>query len=184
MVHLTVLGDPTSFVDYFLTPGTQVALPETSRPEQSAIGEFAQNIPAQQHRRYPEFGNSHDIDPRNPGHNRRTLDRRATDAPRSAARRQPPGLGPAYRFSWSRRQYTGYEAMEMQLEPREASLVEVFRRLPPETAAELSALAERLAAISPTHRIDWSDSWTDDDLRDFRAASLARLDDEESEESR
>jgi hypothetical protein len=27
--------------------------------------------------------------------------------------------------------------MEMQLDPREASLVEVFRRLPPDTAAEL-----------------------------------------------
>jgi hypothetical protein len=31
--------------------------------------------------------------------------------------------------------------MEMQLDPREASLVEVFRRLPPGAAAELSALA-------------------------------------------
>ena len=51
----------------------------------------------------------------------------------------------------------------MQLDPREASLVEVFRRLPPDTAAELSALAERLATLSPHHRIDWSDSWTDED---------------------
>ena len=36
----------------------------------------------------------------------------------------------------------------MQLNSREASLVEAFRRLPPDTAAELSALAERLARIS------------------------------------
>ena len=71
----------------------------------------------------------------------------------------------------------------MQLDPREASLVEVFRRLPPDTAAELSALAERLATLSPHHRIDWSDSWTDEDLKDFRAASLRRLETEESEES-
>jgi len=71
----------------------------------------------------------------------------------------------------------------MQLNPREASLVEVFRRLPPDTAAELSALAERLATLSPHHRIDWSDSWTDEDLNDFRAASLRRLEAEESEES-
>ena len=71
----------------------------------------------------------------------------------------------------------------MQLNPREASLVEVFRRLPPDTAAELSALAERLATLSPHHRIDWSDSWTDEDLQDFRAASLRRLEAEESEES-
>ena len=71
----------------------------------------------------------------------------------------------------------------MQLDPREASLVEVFRRLPPDTAAELSALAERLATLSPHHSIDWSDSWTDQDLQDFRAASLRRLEAEESEES-
>jgi hypothetical protein len=72
--------------------------------------------------------------------------------------------------------------MEMQLNQREASLVEVFRRLPPDTAAELSALAERLAALSPHRKIDWSDSWSDEDLRDFRTASLRRLDAEESEE--
>lgn len=71
----------------------------------------------------------------------------------------------------------------MQLNPREASLVEVFRRLPPDTAAELSALAERLATLPPHHRIDWSDSWTEEDLQDFRAASLRRLETEESEES-
>ena len=73
--------------------------------------------------------------------------------------------------------------IEMQLDPREASLVEVFRRLPPDTAAELSGLAERLAALSPHGRIDWSDSWTDEDLQEFRAASMRRLEAEESEES-
>jgi hypothetical protein len=51
-------------------------------------------------------------------------------------------------------------------------LVEVFRRLPPHTAAELSALAERLATL-----------WTDEDLKSFMAASLARLEAEESEDS-
>jgi hypothetical protein len=73
--------------------------------------------------------------------------------------------------------------MEMQLDAREASLVEVFRRLPPDTAAELSALAERLATLSSHGKIDWSDSWTDGDLQDFRAASLARVEAEETEES-
>jgi len=71
----------------------------------------------------------------------------------------------------------------MLLDPREASLVEAFRRLPPDTAAELSALAERLAMLSPHGKIDWSDSWTDEDLQDFRSASRRRLDAEESEES-
>jgi hypothetical protein len=37
------------------------------------------------------------------------------------------------------------EDMEMQLNQREASLVDAFRRLPPDAARELSALAERLA---------------------------------------
>jgi hypothetical protein len=64
--------------------------------------------------------------------------------------------------------------MEMQLNEREASLVEAFRRLPPGAATELSALAERLAELAPNHKIDWSDSWSDEDLNDFRAASLRR----------
>ena len=66
----------------------------------------------------------------------------------------------------------------MQLNEREASLVDAFRRLPPETATELSALAERLAGLAPNRRIDWSD----EDLNEFRAASLRRLDAEESED--
>jgi hypothetical protein len=69
----------------------------------------------------------------------------------------------------------------MQLNEREASLVDAFRRLPPSSAMELSALAERLAELTPNGRIDWSDAWSDEDLNDFRAASLRRLEDEESE---
>jgi hypothetical protein len=72
--------------------------------------------------------------------------------------------------------------MEMQLNEREASLVDAFRRLPPETATELSALAQRLAELAANRRIDWSDSWSDEDLNEFRAASLRRLDAEESED--
>ena len=70
----------------------------------------------------------------------------------------------------------------MQLNEREASLVGAFRRLPPDTASELSALVERLAELAPNRRIDWSDSWSDEDLIDFRASSLRRLDAEESED--
>jgi hypothetical protein len=72
--------------------------------------------------------------------------------------------------------------MEMQLDEREASLVDAFRRLPPEAATEVSALTERLAELAPNHRINWSDSWSDEDLNDFRAASLRRFDAEESED--
>jgi hypothetical protein len=54
-------------------------------------------------------------------------------------------------------------------------LLAAFRRLPPETASELSGLIERLAALAPDRKIDWSDSWSDEDLDEFRAASLRRL---------
>ena len=67
----------------------------------------------------------------------------------------------------------------MQLDSREASLVEAFRKLPPDTAAELSALTERLATLGRRSNIDWSDAWSDDDLCEFRAASLRRLDAED-----
>jgi len=83
------------------------------------------------------------------------------------------------RIDWP---YTVYRNMEMELTEREASLVDAFRRLPPEAATELSVLAERLAELAPNHKIDWSDSWSDEDLNDFRAASLRRLDAEESED--
>jgi hypothetical protein len=72
--------------------------------------------------------------------------------------------------------------MEMQLNETEALLVNAFRRLPPDTATELTALAQRLAELAPQRKIDWSDSWSDDDLNEFRAASLRRLDVEESED--
>ena len=78
--------------------------------------------------------------------------------------------------------YTRLRAMDLVLNPREASLVNAFRKLPPETAAELSALIERLAATAPDRKIDWSDSWSDEDLHEFRAASLRHLDAEESED--
>jgi hypothetical protein len=74
--------------------------------------------------------------------------------------------------------------MELQLSERETSLVQAMRRLPPDAAAELMALAERLAALRPNIRIDWRDSWSDEDLREFTAASVRRLEADESEEPR
>jgi len=70
----------------------------------------------------------------------------------------------------------------MHLNEREVSLVDAFRRLPPDAATELSALAGRLAELAPTRKIDWSDSWSDEDLNEFGGASLQRLDAEESED--
>jgi hypothetical protein len=72
----------------------------------------------------------------------------------------------------------------MDLSAREEDLLDAFRRLPPEAATELSALAQRLAALAPGAQIEWSDSWSDSDLEDFTASSLRRLETEEQEEPR
>jgi hypothetical protein len=72
----------------------------------------------------------------------------------------------------------------MAISAQEEVLLEAFRRLPPDAAVELSALAQRLAALGPGMTIDWSDSWSDADLREFTAASLRRLEAEEEEEPR
>jgi len=73
--------------------------------------------------------------------------------------------------------------MEILLNSQEASLLAAYRRLPPEAAVELSGLIERLASLAPGRKIDWSDSWSDDDLNEFRAASIGRLEASESEDA-
>ena len=58
-----------------------------------------------------------------------------------------------------------------------------FRKLPPDAAGELSRLIERLAELAPERKNDSSESCTDDDLREFRAASVRRLEESEAEEA-
>lgn len=72
----------------------------------------------------------------------------------------------------------------MPVSAKEEVLLDAFRRLPPDAAAELSALAQRLATLPPDTTIDWSDSWSEADLQEFTAASLRRLDAEEEEDLR
>jgi len=72
--------------------------------------------------------------------------------------------------------------MEILLNSQEASLLNAFRRLPKSAAIELPQLIERLASLAPNRKIDWSDSWSDEDLREFRADSLRRLEASESED--
>jgi len=71
----------------------------------------------------------------------------------------------------------------MDLSEREEVLLEAFRRLPPTAADELSALAQRLAALGPQTTIDWSDAWSDSDLLEFTTASLRRLEAEDPGDS-
>lgn len=72
--------------------------------------------------------------------------------------------------------------MEPSRNAREVSLLQAFRRLPPDAAAELTALAERLAALRAGAKIDWSDAWSDQALKEFTAVSARRLAAEEPEE--
>ena len=72
--------------------------------------------------------------------------------------------------------------MEIATNSQEESLLNAFRRLPPDAAIEISLLIQRLAATVPHRKIDWSDSWSGKDLKEFRAASLLRLETTESED--
>ena len=45
--------------------------------------------------------------------------------------------------------------------------------------AILNALAQRLAALPKGTRIDWSDSWSDEDIEKFTAGAVKRLDTED-----
>jgi hypothetical protein len=76
------------------------------------------------------------------------------------------------------------ERTRMQVSAREEVLVEHFRLLPPDVAEELSALVQRLAALAPETRIDWSDSWSDDDLREFTDASIQQFEARENGDGR
>jgi hypothetical protein len=72
----------------------------------------------------------------------------------------------------------------MQISVPEEVLLEHFRRLPAEAAKELAALVQRLAALAPGTRIDWSDAWSDEDLQEFTAASVRQLEAREREDDR
>lgn len=67
----------------------------------------------------------------------------------------------------------------MQLSSQESTLLDPFRRLPAEAAVELSALVQRLAALPEGTRVDWSDSWSEEDFREFAVRSLKRANSEE-----
>ncbi|MFN7938664.1 MAG: hypothetical protein U0R19_35370 [Bryobacteraceae bacterium] len=50
-------------------------------------------------------------------------------------------------------------------------------------ASLITRLGARLAALARERTIDWSDSWSNEDLLEFRAASVRRLEDSKSEEA-
>ena len=69
----------------------------------------------------------------------------------------------------------------MVLSAQEESLIGVVRALPPEEAGKVLNWARQLADVAGGRTIEWSDSWTDEDLADAAAAAVQRFEDQERE---
>jgi len=71
----------------------------------------------------------------------------------------------------------------MVLSPQEESLISVVRTPPPEEAGKVLNWARQLADLSGGRTVEWSDSWTDEDLADATtAAAVQRFEDRERED--
>jgi len=71
----------------------------------------------------------------------------------------------------------------MVLSASEESLIKVVRMLGPEEGRKVLVWAERLLGLGLGNecRVEWSDSWSDGDLREVSLASLERFEQEERE---
>jgi len=78
-------------------------------------------------------------------------------------------------LNWER----GMEAMV--LSANEESLIKVVRMLPPDEARKVLAWAQQLAELGGERQVEWSDSWSDEDLREATLASLERFEKQERE---
>ncbi|MBS1823942.1 MAG: hypothetical protein JST93_01355 [Acidobacteria bacterium] len=69
----------------------------------------------------------------------------------------------------------------MVLSPQEEALIRVVRTLPPEETVRMIHWANQLCEVAQGERIQWSDSWSDEDVADAARASLQQFDDAEQE---
>ena len=53
--------------------------------------------------------------------------------------------------------------------------------LPPDEARKVLVWAQQLADLGADRRVDWSDTWSDDDLRESTLATLERFEEQERE---
>lgn len=65
------------------------------------------------------------------------------------------------------------------LSDNEARLVEVLRGLPADAADKVITWATQLSDLAKSKPVDWSDTWTDQDLADAQRASLSNFDERE-----
>ena len=70
----------------------------------------------------------------------------------------------------------------MVLTQQEESLISVVRALPPEEAGKVPNWAHQMADLAGGRTVEWSDSWTDEDLADATAAAVHRFEDRERED--
>ncbi len=66
----------------------------------------------------------------------------------------------------------------MVLSAQEESLINVVRTLPPNEAGRLLDWACQLADLAGGRAMQWSDTWTDEDLADATAAAVRRIEDQ------
>jgi len=65
----------------------------------------------------------------------------------------------------------------------EERLVEALRALPPDATDHVITWTTRLRDLANGDNVDWSDTWTNEDLADAQRASLSRFEEIEREES-
>jgi hypothetical protein len=69
------------------------------------------------------------------------------------------------------------------LTEREERLVQALRALPPDAADKVVTWATQLSDLARSGAVEWSDTWTDEDIRDARAASFANFEEREPEQN-
>ena len=76
-----------------------------------------------------------------------------------------------------------YNVVVTILTENEERLVQAVRALPPEAAEKVIVWATQLRDLANGKSVDWSDTWTDDDLKDATKASLDNFNDRETGQS-
>ena len=67
----------------------------------------------------------------------------------------------------------------MVLRSQEESLISVIRTLPPDEAGKVLNWARHLTDLAEGQTVQWSDSWSTEDLSDATKSSLLRFEDGE-----
>jgi hypothetical protein len=72
-----------------------------------------------------------------------------------------------------------YNGRVITLNENEERLVEAFRTLPADTADQVIRWTTRLRDLAKGRCVEWSDTWSDEDLADARRAALSSFDERE-----